>query len=541
MQNLEKLNNLSKISIGEFFGIIPESYLVLMSVIGLIIVGTSNFIPASNEIEKKLKVTPAIYDLAVNSLWLTILLYILQLIFFYNRTLITFSGYSINDFYTVLIKIIVILTTILICRTSHSRNQTKSLLILHPKHLIEYPILLLLLTLFLMILISSYNFITVFFGILGFSLNLYVLILNDGFNQASREAGIKYFYLSTISSGLLLCGIFLIYLMFHSTGFISISWLIHNWIIFETIQDKIFLISIMLYFIIFGFLFKLSGFPGHLWAPEVYDGSPNNITALFVLPIKIATFALFLRILTHTFGELYLYWHAVLWIAAFFSMFWGCFGALIEQNIKRFMAYSSINQMGFLLMGLTCGTFEGIRAALIYLLLYVIMNAGFFLVFLTTREINSNKPLIYLTDFNLFAQTNYLYSIGLVIIFFSMAGIPPLGGFFGKYFIFLHSFETGHLGLVFMGMVTSIIGAYYYLRIVKILWFEKRKIWNTINQQNLISNSMQNKIRFQTDMQGNLLEVYVGLEFLLIWFLIWSPIIFQMFNFLTTLVLHPLV
>lgn len=532
MQNWEKLNNLSKISIGEFFGIIPESYLVIMSIIGLIIVGTSNFVPASNEIEKKFKVTPAIYDLAVNSLWWTIFLYSLQLIFFSHRTLITFSGYSINDFYTVIIKIVVILVTILICRASHSSNNTQSILMLHPKHLIEYPILLLLLTTFLMIFISSYNFITVFFGILGFSLNIYVLILNDGFNQTSREAGIKYFYLSTISSGLLLCGIFLIYLMFHSTGFISISWLIHNWVVFGTIQDKFFLISFMLYFVIFGFLFKLAAFPGHLWAPEIYDGSPSNITALFVLPIKIATFALFLRILTHTFGDLYLYWHAVLWIAAFFSMFWGCFGALIEQNIKRFMAYSSINQMGFLLMGLTCGTFEGVRAALIYLLLYVIMNAGFFLVFLTTREISSNKPLTQLTDLNFFAQKNYLYSIGLVIIFFSMAGIPPLGGFFGKYFIFLHSFETGDVGLVLMGMATSIIGAYYYLRIVKIILFEKRKLWK---------NSIQNAIEFKTNAQGNLLEVYVGLELILILFLIWSPMIFKIFNFLTIVVLHPLI
>jgi NADH-quinone oxidoreductase subunit N len=133
------------------------------------------------------------------------------------------------------------------------------------------------------------------------------------------------------------------------------------------------------------------------------------------------------------------------------------------------MAYSSINQMGFLLMGLACGTFEGFRAALIYLLLYVIMNAGFFLLFLCTKEKTLNKPLTYLTDFNDFAQNNYVFSVGLVVILFSMAGIPPLGGFFGKYFIFLHSFETGHIGLVVVGMITSVIGAYYYLRIIKIM------------------------------------------------------------------------
>jgi len=140
-----------------------------------------------------------------------------------------------------------------------------------------------------------------------------------------------------------------------------------------------------------------------------------------------------------------------------------------EQLIKRFVAYSSINQMGFLLMGLATGTFEGIRASLIYLLLYVLMNLGFFLLFLTTKDSKTGKYLTYLIDFNVFAQNNYLYSIGLVIILFSMAGIPPLGGFFGKYYLFLHSFEVGHILLVVTGMATSVIATYYYLRIIKIM------------------------------------------------------------------------
>jgi len=140
-----------------------------------------------------------------------------------------------------------------------------------------------------------------------------------------------------------------------------------------------------------------------------------------------------------------------------------------EQIIKRFIAYSSINQMGFLFMGLACGTFEGIRAALIYLLLYILMNLGFFILFLNTRENKTNRSLTYLTDFNDYAQNHYLYSVTFVIILFSMAGIPPLGGFFGKYFLFLHSFEIGHIMLVVIGMVTSLIATYYYLRIIKIM------------------------------------------------------------------------
>lgn len=516
---LNKITNLSQLSWGDVLSILPEIYLLIIILVALVLVGTSNFVPVSNEVEKKTNVAPSLYMLTINAMWITGLICIFQFLFFSNKSLVNFASYSITDIYTLTIKLLVLLTTILILSSS------KDALRKHPRHLMEYPVLILLTTLFLMILISSYNFITVFLSVLGFSLNVYVLLLNDAFNQASREAGIKYFYLSTVSSGLLISGIFLLYLIFHSTSFMSISWLIHNWIFFDNLKTSSFLISVMLYFIIFGFLFKLAAFPCHLWAPEVYDGSPNAITAMFVLPIKVATFALFLRILGHTFGDLYQYWHYILWMSAFFSMLWGCLGALTEQNIKRFVAYSSINQMGFLLMGLTSGTFEGFRSALIYLLLYVIMNAGFFLLFLTTREINSNKSLTYLSDFNDFASKNYLYSIGLVIILFSMAGIPPLGGFFGKYFIFLHSFETGHLFLVFIGMVTSVIAAYYYLRIIKIMWFEQ---------------PIFDRFIFKTSMTGHLLEIYVFIEFILIWFLIWSPWLFWLMNYLTKVSIHPL-
>ena len=150
-------------------------------------------------------------------------------------------------------------------------------------------------------------------------------------------------------------------------------------------------------------------------------------------------------------------------------MIWGCLGALNEARIKRFIAYSSINQMGFLLMGVACGALESLRASLVYLLLYVIMNLGFFLLFLTTREQKTKRALTYLTDFNDYAQMNYFHSVTLVVILFSMAGIPPLGGFFGKYYLFVHTFETGQLALLFIGMFTSVIAAYYYLRIIKVM------------------------------------------------------------------------
>jgi NADH-quinone oxidoreductase subunit N len=518
--NFDEVNwDVVSVSINDFVFVLPEVYVIIMVLVALILVGMSNFAPRSTEVEKKINVAPVLYCLIITTMCIASLLCLWQCYIVLGKSTLIFQSYAITDMYTQVIKVIILLTTIIIL------ISTEDSLKKHPRHLMEYPILKLLTTLFLMILISAYNFITVFLAIIGFSINLYVLLLNDSFNQSSREAGIKYFYLSSISSGLLICGIFFLYLIFQSTSFMLISWLIHNWIMFDNLEVNSFLISVMLYFIIFGFLFKLAAFPCHLWAPEVYDGSPNAITAMFVLPIKVATFALFLRVLGQTFGDLYEYWHYILWMSSFFSMVWGCLGAFIEQNIKRFVAYSSINQMGFLLMGLTSGTFEGYRSALIYLLLYVIMNIGFFVLFLATREIQSNKPLTYLTDFNSFAQENSLYSIGLVIILFSMAGIPPLGGFFGKYFIFLHSFETGHLFLVVIGMLTSMIATYYYLRIIKIMWFEKSK---------------NNGFVFKTSLDTILLNVYFFIEYILIWFLIWSPWLFAVMNVITRVSIHPL-
>lgn len=539
-----ELRNLSQWKFGDIWEILPETYLIVMSLVALVTIGMANFKPVANKIEKKTYIMPTQYKFSVNAMWFTIILYVIQLSYvnilncltlcwslfapkrwFHLDTIPTgdtshlaYANYAINDIYTAIIKIVVLLTIILIMNSSKESFKN------HPRHLIEYPVLLMFTAVFLLILVSAFNFITVFLAILGFSLTLYVLLLNDSFNQASREAGIKYFYLSTVSTGLLICGIFLTYLIFNSTSFMSITWIVHNWKAFNNFDGSTFLITVMLYFIIFGFLFKLAAFPCHLWAPEVYDGSPNAITVLFVLPVKIATFAIFVRILGYTFGELYEYWHYIIWLSAMFSMIWGCLGALTEQTIKRFMAYSSINQMGFLLMGLACGTFEGYQASLIYLWIYVIMNAGFFLLFLCIKEKTINKPLTYLTDFNDFAQKHNIYSVGLVIILFSMAGIPPLAGFVGKYIIFLHSFETGHIGLVIVGMITSVIGAYYYLRIIKIMWFEK---------------PIKNRFKFEVNMSRNLQILIIFLETHLLTFICWLPFVFNVTHILALVAIQP--
>ena len=507
-----------KISGADFLNIAPEIYLSSIILIGLVFVGSANFRPQANTIIQKKEVTWAIYGLTKWSLFFTLIFYVINLCFF-RSTLLSFNSYSITDFYTNSLKFAVISSTLVILISSNDYVKN------HPRHLMEYPIIVLLTTVFLLILISSYNLMTLFLAIIGFSLNIYVLLLYDSFNHSSREAGIKYYYLSTFSSGLLISGIFLAYLIFHNTSFISITWILHNWTFFDTLENKNLLLYIMIYFLAFGFLFKLAAFPCHLWAPEIYDGSPHPITAIFVLPIKIATFGLFLRLFSYVFGDLYYIWSYIIGMSAFFSMIWGCLGALSEQLIKRFVAYSSINQMGFLLMGLAAGTFEGIRASLIYLFLYVLMNLGFFILFLTTKDSGTKRSLTYLTDFNIFAQNNYLYSIGLVVILFSMAGIPPLGGFFGKYFLFLHSFEIGHIFLVVTGMLTSVIATYYYLRIIKIMWFEK---------------PLKTRIYFKTILLEELFVFFLAIEFVLLWFIFWSPWILNYANLLSATCINPL-
>ena len=514
---LKKCAVLQNLSVSDFVYNSAEIYLSFAIFVALIVVGTANFTPAAALVKQKKEISFSLYKFAIISLVITLILYLIQ-VFFLTTSHITFNSYSISDFYTQLLKIAVILT-ILVILTASQQYMVK-----HPRHLMEYPVLLLLTTIFLLLLISSYNLMTLFLAMIGFSLNIYVLLLYDSFNHSSREAGIKYYYLSTFSSGLIISGIFIAYLVFHSTSFLSIAWILHNWLILGTLQSKGMLLHIMMYFLLFGFLFKLAAFPCHLWAPEVYDGSPHPITAIFILPIKIATFGIFLRLLSYTFADLYYIWGYIIWMSAFFSMIWGCLGALSEQLLKRFIAYSSINQMGFLLMGLASGTFEGLRASLIYLFLYILMNLGFFILFLNTREDKTNRSLTYLSDFNDYAQDHYLYSVTLVIILFSMAGIPPLGGFFGKYFLFLHSFEVGHVLLVIVGMITSVIATYYYLRIIRIMWFEQPILY---------------RFKFHTYFTESLFAGYIFLEFILIGFIIWNPWIFTCIHMLTTTCIHP--
>jgi NADH-quinone oxidoreductase subunit N len=414
------------------------------------------------------------------------------------QTVFLFEMYFVFDFYTTVLKFAVVMTTILVLLASYDFLSDVN------RVRIEYPVLVVFSMLFLCLLISSYNFISMFISIVGFSLNLYVLLLIDK-HPASREAGVKYFYLSTFSTGLMLFGIFILYFVFHTTDFYFFKLLssgntsilpsatlidLHIPNLTSSFVSNITLTAIS--FIMIGFFFKLAAFPCHWWTPEVYDGSPDPVMAFFILPVKIATFGFFVRLLNHVLPQIHIFsdvlaWKPLIFSAATGSMLVGCFQALLERKIKRFLAYTSINQMGFLLVGVCSNTLDGYMAALMYLLIYISMNVPFLCIFLffyrsivklerdgVYSPIVEHKfalSLVYLTDFQAFAKEYRGYACILAIVLFSMAGLPLTAGFFGKFYLLLSAFNQFPL-LIVIGLLTSLISTAYYIRIVKILFFE---------------------------------------------------------------------
>ena len=507
-----------------WYYILPEISLLFFIILGLIIVGMANFQPQATIIEKKKKITPIIVWISLYGLFFTlIIMYLLSSNL--NNGKVCFNSYIIVDIYSTMLKFGLLITMFVLLISSFWYIAG------HTRPLMEFPVLLLLTTFCLFVLLSAYDLIVMFVAIIAFSLNIYVLLLTDFMNKSSREASVKYYYLSTLSSGLIIGGILIAYLVFHTTNFLNITWIIHNWYLNDDLKSHAILLTIMLYFMITGFLFKLSAFPGHFWTPEVYDGAPHPITAIFILPIKIATFGIFLRLLSYVFHELHFLWSFILIISSGMSMIVGALLALVEFRIKRFIAYSSINQMGFMLIGIIAGTFEALRASLIFLFIYILMNLGIFILFLNTRDEKTNRSLTYITDLKNFAAQNHLVTVPFVVILFSMAGIPPLAGFFGKFYLLLHAFEEQQYLLVIIGLVTSLISAYYYLRLIKLMWFD--------TPENIETNPLI-QINFITFFTNHLEQILYLVEGLLVSFIIWQSFFFPILNLITYSCVMPL-
>ena len=329
---------------------------------------------------------------------------------------------------------------------------------------IEYPILILSATLGMMIMISSYDLIIFYMGLELQSLSLYVLVSFNRDSLRSTEAGLKYFVLSALSSGLLLYGCSLIYGFSNSTNFDLIAQNIDQ---FNT--GSIFGIV----FILVGLAFKVSAVPFHMWAPDVYEGSPTSVTAFFAIVPKVAALTVFIRFLYVPFINLVDQWQMIIIFISLASMILGAVAAIGQTNLKRLMAYSAIGHMGYALAGLATGSNEGIQSTVIYLSIYLLMNLGIFsCIFMMKR-----KNIFYedIQDLSGLSKNHPIISVCLLVLLFSLAGIPPLAGFFAKFYVFMAVIKVEMYTLAIIGLITTVISAFYYLRIIKIIYFDDPK------------------------------------------------------------------
>jgi NADH-quinone oxidoreductase subunit N len=327
----------------------------------------------------------------------------------------------------------------------------------------EYPILVMLASVGMMMMISANDLISLYVGLELQSLSLYVVAAIDRDSAKSSEAGLKYFVLGALSSGMLLYGSSLVYGFTGSTAFPQIAAAL-------TASGSSLGLVFGLVFIIAGLSFKVSAVPFHMWTPDVYEGAPTPVTAFFAAAPKIAAMALFLRVMISPFAAVVQDWQQILVFVSIASMVLGAFAAIGQNNIKRLLAYSSIGHMGFALVGLAAGSQEGVRGVIVYMMIYLISTLGVFACVLAMRRKGQHVEAI--SDLAGLANNNKALAFVLAMLMFSLAGIPPLAGFFGKYFVFLAAVKSGLYALAVIGVVASVVGAYYYLRIVKIIYFD---------------------------------------------------------------------
>ena len=316
----------------------------------------------------------------------------------------------------------------------------------------------------MMIMISSNDLIVFYMGLELQSLALYVLATFNRDQLKSSEAGLKYFVLSALSSGLLLYGCSLIYGFTGSTNFNVIS---------TQFNTNEYAITFGIVFILVGLAFKISAVPFHMWAPDVYEGSPTSVTLFFTMVPKIAALTVFIRFLYVPFLNLIDQWQMILVFLSIASMLFGAIAAIGQKNLKRLIAYSSISHIGYALAGLATGSNEGIQSSVIYMTIYIIMNLGFFSCLLMMKRNNIYYEQI--DDLSGLSKNHPLLSISLLIILFSLAGIPPLAGFFAKFYIFKSVIEQSMYFLAIVGLLSTVVAAFYYLRIIKIMYFDEEK------------------------------------------------------------------
>ena len=329
----------------------------------------------------------------------------------------------------------------------------------------EYPVLILFSTVGMLMLISAADLIALYLSLELMNLALYVVAAFDRDNVRSTEAGLKYFVLGALSSGMLLYGCSLIYGFTGTVNFAVIAQAAAT-----TGQGGIGL-TIGLIFLFAGLCFKVSAVPFHMWTPDVYEGAPTPITAFFAAAPKVAAIAVFMRVSLSAFPGIMAQWQQIIIFVAIASMGLGAFAAIGQRNIKRLMAYSSIGHMGFALIGLAAGTTEGVQGVLVYMAIYVAMTLGTFACIIAMRR--GDQPFEDIAELAGLARTNPAQAFFLAMLLFSLAGVPPLAGFFAKFYVFLAAIKAGLFALAVLGVLASVVGCYYYLMIVKIMYFDE--------------------------------------------------------------------
>ena len=373
-----------------------------------------------------------------------------------NEIIKIFNESYIIDKLSIFMKVLTLLFCIFVLLLSKDYIKNNSI------DKIEYPIIILASTLGMILMISSYDLIIFYLGLELQSLCLYILASFKRDDERSTEAGLKYFVLSALASGLLLYGCSLIYGFTGSTNFEIIS---------ENLREANTGAVFGMVFIIVGLAFKVSAVPFHMWTPDVYEGSPTSVTSFFALVPKIAALTVFIRFMYVPFINVISHWQTIIIFLSIASMILGAVAAIGQSNIKRLMAYSSIGHMGYALAGLAPGTNAGIHSTIIYLTIYLVMNLGAFgCIFMMKRE---NVFYEKINDLSGLSKNHPMLALGFLIILFSLAGMPPLAGFFAKFYIFMAVIEAKMYTLAIIGLVTTVVSAFYYLRIIKVIYFDE--------------------------------------------------------------------
>ncbi len=370
--------------------------------------------------------------------------------------LVTFGGSFIVDDFARFLKITALIgsAATLILSTEFLADASR--------RIFEYSILVLLSTLGMMVLISARDLISLYLGLELMSLALYVVAASNRDNVKSTEAGLKYFVLGALSSGMLLYGASLVYGFTGTVSFAGIA-----------AAAKVGNVGLVfgLVFLLAGLCFKVSAVPFHMWTPDVYEGAPTPVTAFFASAPKVAAMAVFVRATMTAFPGIAAEWRQIIVFVSIASMALGAFAAIGQTNVKRLMAYSSIGHMGYALVGLASGTMEGAQGVLVYLAIYVAMTLGSFAIILAMKR--NGQAVEQISDFAGLSRTNPVLAFLFAMFLFSLAGIPPLAGFFAKYFVFTAAMKAGLFTLAVIGVLTSVVGAFYYLSIVKVMYFDE--------------------------------------------------------------------